>query len=392
MSHPRRCDRRVLLWPNSTWRVSLGLGLLIAFANGHLQTVGAELDHMATGPGVRQPWLGDIENRARRLRTAAVEYEQEVVTFPGEESDEPIGRYGERVSMQWDDGKLLIVIQNSKLRHVRRVCAFDGRLYQMLVEGALLFDGVSTRPTYSSGIIREAGYSGCVTEIEFQPLLLAIQPFHRQLGRIDLASVRELSKKPTLDGRILVALEVRTSRSSPTHHELWLDPERNHALVRIFTVTKGHILRQSDITHRDVPGEGYLPQHWTIHDLREDGSLWRQVSATIQQWDITGLLEASDFGVQFPAGSVVTDMRTEEDYVVTPGGGRRLILPHETNATYEQWVRTESGQAHGAARGRWPYYWAIAGGVVCTLFTAAILAGIVRRRGGRLSYRGRPPP
>lgn len=331
----------------------------------------------AAANSANSQWKRDLDARSQRMPSGIVEFEQAVIMFPADGSGTPVGQYLQHVKLGWKGGRLLSVTTNVQRPHVRYVCAFDGHVNQTLTEGAVLLDGTTTRPSFPTGIVRDAAYSLDTDMTDFQPVLLSVQPFHPQLGRISRSNVREINRGPVLDGREMAAINVSGNASSLSQ-ELWLDPQRQHAVVRISkTNSKGRLLSQIDLDCQRTPSGEFLPDSWTIQGFDDNRVLRRQVTATVQRWEFERSLDDDDFRIDFPAGTVVTDVRSDEDYVVKPGNVKRVILSDDRNATYEQWLASESGEAHSSVY-VFPLWYGLA--IVCVAFVVVGGGFVLRSR------------
>jgi hypothetical protein len=129
------------------------------------------------------------------------------------------------------------------------------------------------------------------------------------------------------------------------------------------------------------PAGQWVPSSSTAILGRADSANRMTSRYLFTQCDILPSVDPSEFVLDFPAGSWITDDVEDTEYIVRAGGGKRIILPSENHAGYEALLHTETGRAHTyQAQGGWKKYLWLGGLVACIVMTVAVVWGF-RTRG-----------
>jgi hypothetical protein len=90
-----------------------------------------------------------------------------------------------------------------------------------------------------------------------------------------------------------------------------------------------------------------------VKKLERDGRLNHLSEINVLAYEINPKTSPEDFTIEFPAGTWVTDEMQGIDYIVRPGGEKRLITMAEKTAqlSYEQLLNSETGEVVPAAGG-----------------------------------------
>jgi hypothetical protein len=129
----------------------------------------------------------------------------------------------------------------------------------------------------------------------------------------------------------------------------WVDPARDFLLVRFTTERAGKLGHQVDIEYAMDDSNGYIPNKWSIMVLNASGGLSFTEEAKLTTYEINPEIKSDLFDLDFPIGSWVTNNREEgkdgkpTEYIIRPNGEKRIILPQERGASYEELLGSASG-------------------------------------------------
>ena len=168
--------------------------------------------------------------------------------------------------------------------------------------------------------------------LTFRPLTGGSAVFNRESLAISANS----------EGGDLIALKDAQLHSN-TQLEVWVDPTKDFAPIRLTGTYKGNVVSRLSISHRHDPVDGWIPQAWTIEVYRNDGKLKMSESATVTEHSINKSAAESDFDLDLSSGGVwVTDRSYDNVYILRPDGTKRPILKGEFNGhNYEELMNSE---------------------------------------------------
>jgi hypothetical protein len=122
-------------------------------------------------------------------------------------------------------------------------------------------------------------------------------------------------------------------------------------ISRVVKLHDGTPFLQLEITYEDTDKYGSIPIAWSVKKLERDGRLNHLSEINVLAYEINPKLPPEEFTIEFPVGTWVTDEMQGIDYIVRPGGKKRLITMAERDAqlTYEQLLNSETGELVPAA-------------------------------------------
>jgi hypothetical protein len=179
--------------------------------------------------------------------------------------------------------------------------------------------------------------------------------------------------------------------------QLWLDPERDFALVQFEEGEDGHVYFHLELEHeRHTSGE-WLPVRWKTLHFRavEPFDLTQQTSVAGGSWTLEEPIAANAFQVPRPPRTWVRGEAEGLQYIVRADGSRRRILAEELarGATHWDLLETDEGQAgltpasavadqpaQGGFRGPWVLACIALGSVVAAVAWFAVRSGSRPRR------------
>jgi len=175
-------------------------------------------------------------------------------------------------------------------------------------------------------------------------VLLAFRPFDERLTRIQREDYMIVDDPAAVveDRRCTVL----TGESGGLTRTFWTDPTRDDCILKYMEFAEGVLAVQLQITYRNEPVVGWIPDGWKADWFNRDGTLAESSTARLQTVMINEPLSDADFQIEFAPGTLVSDQRTGTHSVIKADGRVRAITPQELPvASYEELMATESGQA-----------------------------------------------
>lgn len=215
---------------------------------------------------------------------------------------------------------------------------FDGHREQILIEhGELDFPSANFR----KGTAKQS-YNGQA----FFPLLLVYRAVHDAIGVVETKSLVVEKKTEIVNKHVIVVLTDRHRVAvDPTRdivRSVWVDPARDFVPVQYTESIDGSVRTFVKIDYSKDAELGWVPQSWTMILTNEKGETDRSEEAKVTKYSINRELPESEFTLNLPTGTWVSDRDTKEDYILRANGKRRPILPGEFNgANYEQLLHSE---------------------------------------------------
>jgi hypothetical protein len=161
-------------------------------------------------------------------------------------------------------------------------------------------------------------------------------------------------RKANLAGRSCVEL-IRQGPAGRSADRLWVDPGREYVIARFQHTERETPTEQIDVRYRSNQQCGWVPESWSVVWSAPDGKLRESSRETVTQYQINEEVSPEEFDIVFPPGAWISDLKTDLDYIVKPGGGKRMINRDEMVAPYELLLQTETGEA--APPSNRPTFW-----------------------------------
>jgi hypothetical protein len=241
-----------------------------------------------------------------------------------------------------------------------------------------LFNKVGEK-RFPTGFIESATDGNPVTIINSLPVLWAF-------GRIPATHTAALDPSEWTvtpgaadqESEGLLLLEEIGAQGQSRTRTIQVDSRRDYLPTRIQTFRSGNLSMQFDIEFRKDEAYNWIPDHWRITKVRADGSLRTSIVGQVLEYQINPSVDARDFDLVFPADSLVTDASRQppEAYLQRSDGSRRVITSAESDAGYDKWLSTDSGQAVPGPRASSSFLLMCISGAMLLL----ILAYLLRRR------------
>lgn len=216
--------------------------------------------------------------------------------------------------------------ESKEVRDSNFVTAFDG------TEGRLLFDKVADRKgnEYPHGFVSTADE---VSEnSNLFPILWAIDPCGKwaqafSLLQIDVSKIEEIS-------------EATCYRSTDGKQIVWID---DHGRIVKVELNRNGRLGDQYLLEYDLDDgslKSLIPRAWKKSRFSPTGHLDYALSAVLREVAINEGAATADFQVVFPVGSIVTDNKSGEIFLVKGEGMHRPILPDELEYSYDKIAST----------------------------------------------------
>jgi len=206
---------------------------------------------------------------------------------------------------------------------------FDGTSSQMY--GAIEPD--DPKLGTGGGIITDRPHAFDMDSTGIRPMLLAIRAFHPALGRVK-PSVYRMSPDQGQIGDVSCLIVEHAGDQQP-HKYYWVDPARDYVILREHETYNGVDRIRKDITYQHDETHGWIPRGWKIVNLDENGELIESVDTTVTDYAINVPIPLSEFQIEYPDGTHVTDERTQKDHWV---GGNPHLADSQTKAVSMRWL------------------------------------------------------
>lgn len=224
---------------------------------------------------------------------------------------------------------------------------------------------------YPSGTITKAKRNAQCNELMTWAPCIAVRGTNSELMNRDGLDAFTTARRMTLEGSNVIELtQPRTELRGEI--KLWVSPQSGFSAVR-YEVRRpnGEVGQRVVVTPRLHPSGIWLPETW-VSSVYIEKKLMNAVSATMTSAETNLGLTDENFRIEFPVGTKVEDMTGDKpiEYLVRAEGNRRMILPSEVAAKYEELAATEAGEL-GPTEARWIVrnWWVLAVGVVVVVLT-----------------------
>ena len=315
------------------------------------------------------PTIEDIQaawrNRQAKLQSVRVQWNSVVVTPVGTHAG-PLGGAGPTQDVAHDRSTQML-LDGDKLRYSwtgfewreqrdppgfypqAYVSASDGETSVALYRNS---EGSNSKTVHPVGFILDGPeHPDARGNYHIETILLFARPLSPAFGFAGKPDRAPSLYFSALDG---VRCAVITEQFGRQFREIWIDPAKDCVIRRYVVYSTGKLSYEIEADYTAHPQVGWVPQAWRIHHWLTAGDRPHVFeSAEVTSLEINPPIEASEFLPAFPAGTVVRDARTDIDFLVKSDGGKREITREERrrNATYEEILQTESGEA-GRSRTR----------------------------------------
>lgn len=220
---------------------------------------------------------------------------------------------------------------------------------------------------YPRGTIDKASDGDYPRIINLKPALMIFRPIGARIVNTGNLTIKEDSVQ--VNGQECVVAEAK-AETGVGLNEFYFAKDRDFLIIRWTVSEKSAIVLRCDVDFQRDKG-AWLPKNWRL--VQESrGRLSQSISATTKKCSYGVKFGEADFEVDFPVGTLVTNYALPSDlgkltqFVAREKGVERLVTAAEKNATYEELVTSESGQAK-RQQGSWG---------LTLLFALALIVGI----------------
>jgi hypothetical protein len=148
------------------------------------------------------------------------------------------------------------------------------------------------------------------------------------------------ARRGNIDGTECLVVTDRKGRGT---EEYWIAPSLDFNILRRI-YRGGSTTEQTDVSYQRHGELDWYPASWrTSHVIgRRLMGEWR---AAVDEYQINPELTDADFDVAFPPGILLYNEVEGKSYITRENGEKRLILPSERGATFQELKATDSGEA-----------------------------------------------
>jgi hypothetical protein len=224
------------------------------------------------------------------------------------------------------------------------------------------FDGMTSKKLYPvtqnhQGEIYPSGFIFKERKAQTDKQLM-VWPFRWSFGTINLGPVdfspAHVSIVPVsgmFDGDPCVLAKI--SQEGRETDVLWFDPKKDFSIVRYVQERRSGGGAQLDCSFSHDASGLWLPVKWTATWFDPENKPWMVYEMATQHAVVNMAIPPEEFDLQFPVGTVVSDMREGQpkgrsgtfDYVVEDNSKKRRITWDELWSSYADLRRTRSGEA-----------------------------------------------
>ena len=186
------------------------------------------------------------------------------------------------------------------------------------------------------------------------PVLMTFRGQSLRLSPVMLEQFELTGQKVVVDGRPCIELK---SGSTATKR-MYVDPSQEYVIVRYLDSyldgNKNKISHKTDVQFKQDKVHGWIPEGWkSTWFWDEDVDL--SIEATIKHHELNAAVSAAEFDIEFPPGTVVVNMLTNERHVIKATGEKRPVLREEQGLSYEQVINSEPGEILGERKAHWTF-------------------------------------
>lgn len=275
----------------------------------------------------------EFERRGRAVRSAKVVWE-ETQTYPKDSIEDPdtLATYPaedttvkRQVTLWLEDSKWNCTSQGKIWAHdverfVNQRCVFasNGRSSRSFIT-----DNDTMPCPFGSELHNHQ--SRKITTVELMPLMWSFRATDpmRESWRFVPKQWSVSSPREETNGVDCVVLKRKYERRRVDY--LAFAPGQGFSLIQYRRLDKGRLTVQIDVRHSQDDAHGWVPAAWKVTHVRNDGMLDWLISGKVKQIEINLAIDPQTFDPPFPVGTVFLDERTNRQYLVLEGGGKRPV-------------------------------------------------------------------
>ena len=315
--------------------VITGVVVVVGAAFAHVAAqVQVERTKPAIPPSVSLRDVFDAwRKRADRVRSARFDWEEKSMNIPVAPPIGPLPNAAPAEAITVDHNAVLI-LDGDKVRYEVNGPSWSGIQNKIVdQEYRLVLHGGTEKSLFDArrggadpvGFVKHSIDRTQSQTFHNLPLFLHFRPFQVQSLKISIDLWRRVNSPSQLNGRPCIVIE--SSMSKKYVHKLYIDPERDCAVVPIESLDGNRIVFQEDIDYEKNRDSEWVPSKWrgSLNGSRT-GRVVEACNATMVRHRLNLPILAEEFELTFPVRTGVTELRgrsPERRYVIMPGEKRK---------------------------------------------------------------------
>jgi hypothetical protein len=210
-----------------------------------------------------------------------------------------------------------------------------------------IFDGNQSRTLFPTGIGPNEPPMGIIHAKEDsieahlpQAIFLYARGLDRRFRSITIDQWQPTGKSQLIDGANCQEYLIQRQDSTTRY---WVDPAKGHLVRRTESLWRDRLTRRETISYREEPATGWVPAGWRMEELNADGTVKYVRDVTVTKLERNGLVENSEFRLDFQPGANVYSQQERTDYRVEADGQLRALTAQELfgsppRTTIRQWL------------------------------------------------------
>ena len=162
------------------------------------------------------------------------------------------------------------------------------------------------------------------TDWRTKPLMLVYRPLGKEEGVFDPSLLSFDKKTAIVEKTTVLVIEyhqlIIPSKNIERICYIWVDPKRDYLPVRYSEERSGIEHCVINIMYTRDDKEGWVPESWNSTMKDVDGRIELSDSASIRKFAINQPIPESEFNPILPAGTIISNNITEENFLVLPDG------------------------------------------------------------------------
>lgn len=334
-----------------------GLYLRLVISVLLISVTGTRACRSAEGP---QFTIEDIDSawreRQKRTQSVKLEWRLQQTEFKGRTIPEGQTHGGRKGPIPESDidltFELILIVSGGRIRFQEKGKQFSVRSGQFSPwENTMVWNGTEGRRLYdyaehqfdTGGVNSSTRYLG---SIAMRAPMYAFWPLGQSLGEISLSDYKLQSETVEIDGTPCLVLDRKTAR--PIETEIYVAPEREFSILRVVGRHGKSVHRQLDLTYTHDSKFGWHLEKWHFVIMQIGGAGFAHISdSELTNIDFAYEASESDFVLNFPAGTRISDFRHGDDeveYIVQSDQTWRPVIPGEKRLSTKKLLDTQPGQ------------------------------------------------
>jgi hypothetical protein len=166
------------------------------------------------------------------------------------------------------------------------------------------------------------------------PFMIALRGLTPAMGGFERSSLSETERTGGINGESVRIIAV-SDPGEPPHRELWIDS--NGLVRRCDCITKGTVSCSIDIEYK-TQDKTYYPCKWRSFLNRPSVGDVTTTEIEVTSIEINPKLAPDDFRLTFPKATMVSDDRSNRQFVVDQEGALQELSPSEAKAMWNSAV------------------------------------------------------